>query len=107
MKSNFLLCKIASRLLSEVARQSSLTGALACGARLSPGWASNVLFNSTRASRASAHVRAYGPPVVPVVSRLTRLVPRLLVVPVRMPVRRCARVLPLKPCEGFARVVPT
>ena len=47
------------------------------------------------------------PPVVPVVYRLTSLLPCLLVVPVRMPVRGCARVLPLKPCEGFARVVPT
>ena len=47
------------------------------------------------------------PPVVPVVYRLTSLLPCLPVVPVRMPVRGCARVLPLKPCEGFARVVPT
>ena len=46
-------------------------------------------------------------PVVPLVYRLTRLLPCLLMVSVRMPVRGCARVLPLKPYEGFARVVPT
>ena len=47
------------------------------------------------------------PPVVSVVAQLTRFLPCLLVMPVRVPVRGCARVLPLKPCEGFARVVPT
>ena len=47
------------------------------------------------------------PPVVPVVSQLTRILLCLLVVPVRVSVRGCARVLPLKPCEGLARVVPT
>ena len=46
-------------------------------------------------------------PVVPVVSQLARLLPCLLVMPVRVPVRGCARVLPLKPCDGFARVVPS
>ena len=43
----------------------------------------------------------------PVVSQLTRILPCLLVVPVRVPVRGCARVLPLKHYEGYARVVPT
>ena len=47
------------------------------------------------------------PPVVPLVSQLTRILLCLLVVPVRVSVRGCARVLPLKPCEGLARVVPT
>ena len=37
------------------------------------------------------------PPVVPVVYRLTRTLLCLLVVPVRVPVRGCACVLPLKP----------
>ena len=45
--------------------------------------------------------------VVPVVSQLARLLPCLLVMPVRVPVRGCARALTPKPCEGFARVVPT
>ena len=40
------------------------------------------------------------PPVVPVVSLLTRILLCLLVVPVRVSVRGCAHVLPLKPCEG-------
>ena len=47
------------------------------------------------------------PPVVPVVSQLTRILLCLLVGPARVPVRGCARVLPLKPCEGFACVVST
>ena len=37
------------------------------------------------------------PPVVPVVSRLTRILLCLLVVPVRVSKRGCARVLPVKP----------
>lgn len=47
------------------------------------------------------------PPVVSVVAQLTRTLLCLLVVPVRVPVHGCARVQPLKPCEGFASVVPT
>ena len=47
------------------------------------------------------------PPVMPVVSQLTHILPCQLVMPVRVPVRGCARVLPLKHYEGFARVVPT
>ena len=41
------------------------------------------------------------PPVVSVVAQLTRTLFCLLVVPVRVPVRGCARVQPLKPCEGL------
>ena len=47
------------------------------------------------------------PPVVPVVSQRTRILLCLLMVPVRVSVRGCAHVLPFKPCEGLARVVPT
>ena len=38
MKSNFSLCELASWLLPEVARQSSIVGVPTRGARLSPEW---------------------------------------------------------------------
>ena len=47
------------------------------------------------------------PAVIPVVALPTRISLCLLVVCVRVPVCGCARVLPRKPYEGFARIVPT
>ena len=62
------------------------------------------MFSSTCAS---ALVRACGPargarcfPAYPYPT-----LPCLLVMPVRVPVRGCARVIPLKPCESFVPVL--